>query len=171
LVVTNSGRTGIGVYTPKNLLDVEGGVTIGAGYSGTNVAPTNGLIVEGNVGIGTSSPSRKLFVSGDAGGTMAWYNDSDMRLKENIRTIEDALEKVKNLRGVFYKWKDTEARGEGQQVGMIAQEVQEVVPEVVQRKGEYYSMANASLVPLLIEAIKEQQKKIEELEARLNERQ
>ncbi len=56
------GNTGIGVQTPQNRLDVEGAAVIGAIYAGTNVAPTNGLLVVGNVGIGTASPTQKLHV-------------------------------------------------------------------------------------------------------------
>ena len=51
---------GIGTNTPQNKLDVEGGVAIGAGYSGSNSAPTNGLIVQGNVGIGINNPTNVL---------------------------------------------------------------------------------------------------------------
>jgi hypothetical protein len=132
-------------------------------------ASSNDMAIDtlGNVGIGTKDPSRKMFVNGDAGGTTAWYNDSDERLKKNIAGIDDALEKVSRLEGVYFEWRDTENRPEGSQLGMIAQRVNEVVPEVVERKGEYYSMATANLVPLLVEAIKEQQEQIEELRAEL----
>ncbi len=60
---TNS-RIGIGTTTPASKLDVEGGISIGATYSGTTAAPTNGAIIEGNVGIGTSSPSELLHLGG-----------------------------------------------------------------------------------------------------------
>lgn len=60
----NGGNVGIGLTTPVNKLDVEGSMAIGATYSGTSVAPTNGLIVEGNVGIGTTAPTQKLDVNG-----------------------------------------------------------------------------------------------------------
>jgi hypothetical protein len=119
------------------------------------------------VGIGTSSPSRKFWVNGDAGGMTAWSNDSDERLKKNVDRIAGALEKVRRLEGVYFEWKDDENRPQGKQVGMLAQRVQEVVPEVVEKKGEYYSLTTANLVPILIEAVKEQQGIIERLEDRI----
>jgi hypothetical protein len=54
--ILSNGNFGVGTTAPANLLDVEGGVAIGAGYSGTSTAPTNGLILEGRLGIGTPSP-------------------------------------------------------------------------------------------------------------------
>ncbi len=74
-------------------------------YGTTNTA-ISVLAGSGAVGIGTDSPSRKLFVNGSAGGTTSWYNDSDKRLKKNINTIPNALDKVKELRGVNYEWRD-----------------------------------------------------------------
>ena len=67
------------------------------------------------------------------------------------------------LRGVNYKWKDPKNRSEGKQIGFIAQEVNEILPEVVDNSGEYYSMQYAPITALLVEAIKEQQELIEEL--------
>jgi len=58
------GNVGIGALSPKNKLDIEGGMVIGVVYAGTNTAPTNGLLVQGNVGIGITNPSQKLDVSG-----------------------------------------------------------------------------------------------------------
>jgi len=80
---------------------------------------------------------------------------SDERLKENVETIEGALEKVAQMRGVMYD-KDGE-RG----TGVIAQEMQQVMPEVVQ-DGEYLSVAYGNIVGVLIEAIKEIKAELEQ---------
>tara|TARA_A200000113_G_scaffold65794_2_gene56994 strand:+ start:2677 stop:3504 length:828 start_codon:yes stop_codon:yes gene_type:complete len=81
---------------------------------------------------------------------------SDARLKDNVETIEGALDKVSQMRGVMYD-KDGE-RG----TGVIAQEMQQVMPEVVQ-EGEYLSVAYGNIVGVLIESIKELKTQIEEL--------
>ena len=81
---------------------------------------------------------------------------SDERLKSDIQTIDNALDKVMNMRGVSYT-KQAE-RG----IGVIAQEIEKVLPEVV-TDGEYKSVAYGNIVGVLIEAIKEQQKQIDEL--------
>jgi hypothetical protein len=62
--IQTTAKAGINVNSPQSTLDVEGNMAIGATYSGTTAAPTNGLIVEGNTGIGTSSPQRRLHITG-----------------------------------------------------------------------------------------------------------
>lgn len=85
---------------------------------------------------------------------------SDERLKENIETIQDPLEKVTAMRGVSYKFKGTEK----QEIGVIAQEVEEILPEVVVDATDgYKAVKYQNMVGVLIEAIKEQQKQIDEL--------
>jgi hypothetical protein len=64
--IRDGGKVGIGEKWVKNRLDVEGAMAVGATYSGTNTAPTNGMIIEGNVGIATASPNSTLDVNGTA---------------------------------------------------------------------------------------------------------
>jgi hypothetical protein len=85
---------------------------------------------------------------------------SDERLKSDIVTIPDALEKVKALRGVNFT-KEGKAS-----TGVIAQEVQQVIPEVVQDNGDYLSVAYGNLVGVLIEAVKELSEEVEALKAK-----
>ena len=89
--------------------------------------------------------------------------DSDRRIKDNIETITDALNKVKKLRGTTFTRKDLQDKNK-KHIGLIAQEVLEVLPEVVGGSEETsYSVGYSEIVAVLIEAIKEQQKQIEEL--------
>jgi hypothetical protein len=126
-------------------------------------------ILKGRIGIGTTNPTRKLFVNGDAGGTSGWYNDSDERLKKNIYTIPNALEKVTSLRGVNFEWKDNAIYPKGEQVGFIAQEIKEILPEVVDKRGEYYGVSYGQVTALLTEAVKELSSQVKELENRIKE--
>ena len=87
-----------------------------------------------------------------------YFYSSDAALKEDIQTIENPLEKVQALRGVSYKWKDTGRKD----IGLVANEVQKVLPELV-ADGEHKTMDYGHMIGLLVEAIKEQQKEIEEL--------
>ena len=82
---------------------------------------------------------------------------SDARLKDNVQTIDGALDKVSAMRGVTYH-KDGK-----QGTGVIAQEMQEVMPEVVMQNDEYLSVAYGNLVGVLIEAVKELKAEVEEL--------
>lgn len=89
---------------------------------------------------------------------------SDVRLKSNIKTIEDPLGKITKLRGVNF------TKDDKPNIGVIAQEVQKVLPEVVHQSDEYLSVAYGNMVGLLIEAIKDQQKQINELKSKLEEK-
>ena len=93
---------------------------------------------------------------------------SDIKLKDNIDIITQPIEKVKALRGVSYNRNDVP--GNPRQVGVIAQEVEKVLPEVVSYNEETdtKSVAYGNMVGLLIEAIKEQQEQIEALKSEIN---
>ena len=98
----------------------------------------------------------------------AWVTYSSRRWKKNISPIENALEKVNKLRGVYFDWKDSGVHD----IGMIAEEVGEVVPEVVgyEKNGRDANSLNYSgLVPLLVEAVKQHQKAIEGLRQQVHQ--
>ena len=96
---------------------------------------------------------------------------SDIRLKEDITPIDNALDTVMNLQGISFKWREEEYSDtpqEGRETGLIAQEVEEVLPEVVSTDSEgYKSVEYGNIVSVLIEAIKSQQSQIDELKARI----
>jgi hypothetical protein len=120
------------------------------------------------VGTSTTSSSYKMYVDGTiyATGDVIAYSDS--RKKTNIVTIDNALTKVLSMRGVFYDKIDELQNG--RQVGVIAQEVNEILPEAVSYASDIdeYGVKYGNIVGVLIEAIKEQQKEIEMLKSKLN---
>jgi hypothetical protein len=126
-----------------------------------------GINTISNVGIGTTIPTSKLTVSGDVlvSGiiTSRDYNStSDLRLKTNIKAIEDPISKVLTINGVLFDWKDT-GKTSG---GVIAQEVEVTLPELIE-SGEIKRLNYNGLIGLLVEVVKEQQKTIEGLEKRM----
>ncbi|RMG76308.1 MAG: tail fiber domain-containing protein [Bacteroidetes bacterium] len=137
---------------------------------GTNNTANSQLILaaNGNVGIGTNAPTYKLHVNGRIRTTNI-NETSDIRYKKDIEKITGALEKVLKMNGVYYNWKTEEYPQAGfdttRQVGVIAQEMEKILPEVVNTDEEgYKSVEYSKLVAVLIEAMKEQQKQIAELQ-------
>ena len=132
--------------------------------------PRMSITSQGNVGIGTTSPSVSLQVAGDIiANSIA--GSSDARFKSNILPIENPLQKVQQLHGVTFDWKTKEfperAFSDNRALGFIAQEVEKVLPEVVQTEttpDAYKSVQYDKVVALLVEAIKEQQKQIQVLQ-------
>jgi len=104
-----------------------------------------------------------------AGDVVAFYS-SDKRYKENIKPIESPIEKVKAISGVTFEWNEKSHKETGKKdVGVIAQEVEEVLPEIVQtRDNGYKAVDYQKLTAVLIEAVKEQQKQIDELKSIIN---
>ena len=115
----------------------------------------------------TTSSTYELYVSGDIYATGSVTAASDRRLKKNIQTIEGSLEKILNLRGVTFEWdlETAKNRKSGTKIGLIAQEVIEVVPEVVTyaEDADEYSVEYGNMTALLIEAMKEQNEMINTL--------
>ena len=119
---------------------------------------------------GTSTVA--LTVSGENGNLTAEGDVtafSDERLKENITVIPNAIEKVSQIRGVTYTRNDQKDK-EKVYAGVIAQEVEKVLPEVVNTtKDDTKTVSYGNMVGLLIEAVKEQQEQINELKKQIEE--
>jgi len=132
---------------------------------------TNG----GNVGIGITLPAAKLHVAGNimASGTIT---PSDIRYKKNIQPLQDALKKVMSLSGYSYSFKTNEFPDmqfdSKQQIGLIAQDVEKVLPQVVYTtQNGYKGVDYAKIVPLLIEGMKDQQQMIDKQQKQIDELQ
>ena len=115
---------------------------------------------DSNVGIGTESPQFKLHVAGSAGkpGGGSWSNSSDHRLKKNISDLDGSLDRLMRLRGVSFEYIDPKAINEleGERIGMIAQEVEEVLPDWVDEGGHgYKTVTYRGFEALTVEALRE----------------
>jgi hypothetical protein len=184
---TGYGATVFGTLQSQQL-NVSGISTISVNSSSdalriTQLGSGNALVVEdetnpdstpfvvsatGSVGVGTTNPTSTLTVQGNAyitGVTTSTDFDSlsDINLKTNISQIADPLEKVMQIRGVTFNWKE----GNRNSAGVIAQEIEKVLPELVH--GEETKTVNYNgLIGLLIECVKKQQEEIEELKKKVN---
>src|SRR3989344_7863778 len=144
-----AGATGTDLTLPGHLIAATANIT-----GGLNVSAGGFNVIEGNVGIGTTSPSEKLTVNGNVSAT-AYFYTSDIRSKENIATI-DGLAIIEKLRGVSFNWKN----GGQKSMGLIAQEVETVAPEIVVTDS-YTGLKSINygvLAGPMVEAIKELQK-------------
>ena len=133
------------------------------GWNSANLALFSHL--DGGSDLGTSG---NRFKDGHFSGTVNAANfntTSDATLKTNVETLTGSLDAVKSLRGVSYDWIESG----GSEIGVIAQEVEAVLPDVVSTNDEgIKSVKYGNMVAVLIEAIKEQQVQIDELKAQLN---
>lgn len=156
---TWGGRVGGETTSDYNMYFTMTGGT-NRGWVFKNVQSTSGAVA----GIDASG-------NGRFEGDVIAFSASDRRLKDNIKPIENALEKVNKISGVEFDWnsnQDTYAEGM-HDIGVIAQEIEEVIPEVVKtRDNGYKAVKYEKIVPLLIEAIKEQQAQIDELKQLIN---
>jgi len=151
-----------GAFGTRATVEVSDALVLGS------VAGVNGATATVRVGIGTTSPTNLLTLGRGAGLSVSdgWTTYSSRRWKTNIHPLHNALSMVEQLRGVSYDLKDSGKH----EIGVIAEEVGEVVPEVVSyeengkdARGVDYSRLTA----LLIEATKEQQREFRQEQAKL----
>ena len=96
--------------------------------------------------------------------------NSDARLKKNIQPLQNSLQKILSLGGYQYNWKEN-YRDKSLQTGLLAQQVEQQMPELVKEDKEGIKSVNYSgMVPYLVEALKEQQQKFEKLEKELSDK-
>ena len=101
----------------------------------------------------------------EASGDVIAFGSSDKRLKDNIQPISEPLYKLSKVGGYTFDWNDKQDTYEGHDVGVVAQEIHKVLPEVVaERSNGYLGVKYEKIVPLLIESIKELNKKVEDIE-------
>jgi hypothetical protein len=160
----NAGTVTNGVYTTGNQ-SIAGIKTFSNGTASTTNT-TGSVVITGGLGVSGAI---------NAGADVTAYATSDSRLKANIENIPDALAKVNLLNGVTYNWndlahevehKDTSVR----EVGVLAQQVNDVLPEVINiRDNGYMAVRYEKMVPLLIEAIKELTEQNRQLAQRLSD--
>jgi hypothetical protein len=127
----------------------------------------------GNVGIGTTSPTQRLQVGTSGDGTVAlanaWNTFSDIRLKRDLAVIPDALDKLLELHGYYYFWKN--GSDQTRQIGVVAQEVEKILPELVHTGSDGIKTVDyPKLTAVLIEGTKqlkaEKDSEIAQLKAR-----
>ncbi len=165
---TSGSRNGYsGIYDNHSTTNVN---MMDSGGNGGNYSPTAGWHFYYNrtnlclaIGSSTTSSSYSLYVTGSIYSTADVIAYSDKRAKENIVTVDSAIEKVNKLRGVYYTLKEGDDKS--RKVGVIAQEILEVLPEVVthDKENDRYGVDYGKITGLLIEAIKDQQKQIDKL--------
>lgn len=158
--------------------------TIGGGSSyctiingADNVIPANSEnvhIIGDSVSVSSTNNNNKFYVGCANGlhcdGDIVAFSASDRRLKDNITPISGCLEKVLYLDAVEFEWNEKQQTHTGYDIGLIAQQVKEVAPEIVEtRKDGYLAVKYEKIIPLLIGATQEQDSQIESLEKQVQE--
>jgi len=170
-VPVNSGSVEVSLIKGLQNAGVNKRLTVFSGSSA--VSSSQGLILDtnNNLGIGVNESSDlplsyKLMVSGSIKASGTVIQGSDSRLKEDIYPIDNALSRIENIDGVYFTYKDSGEKS----IGVIAQDIQKILPEVVSEDNNGYLGVNYSgIVPVLIEAVREQNSIIKDLEDRISD--
>ena len=179
LTVNNSGSYG-GSLTVNGTLVANGGVTGTVQFANRaqNVAGGSAgrILYQSGANVTTNSSSLVFYTSGSTrelrvGGDIVAFYSSDERFKDNIKKIDNPLEKVLSIGGYTFDWNEKSGKKDyGSETGVIAQEIEKLgLPGVVEtREDGHLAVRYDKLVPLLIESIKELNNKVEELQNRFD---
>jgi hypothetical protein len=192
-----NGFVGLNVASPTTLLDIGGGVKVSGITTVTNITSatstqSGALQVAGGLGLGgslylngylqvgfASTTSYSTGTNGEIRATneITAYYSSDKNLKENLKLIADPITIVNQINGYFFDWKDEYINRRGGEdgffvrkadIGVIAQEIEEVLPEIVATRDDgTKAVKYEKIVPLLIEAIKFLHKEVEILKKKI----
>lgn len=145
--------------------------SMGSGTVSLHHDRTDGVLESTTGGLKIETATGLAYLNGQQ---LQTVQSSDRRLKRDIETVSDAIGKVRRLNGVFYRWNDDYkgASSDQRQVGLIAQDVRDVLPEAVTTDTHgYFGVHYEKMVALLVEAIKEQDRRIESQNAALAKQQ
>jgi len=171
-VVNSNGTAADSIF----INSVAGGLTMTSGgvvnlATNSNTGAVNiGTLGNRLITVGANSGTSKIVLDAvDVQITNGFTTTSDIRLKENFEPMSNALELVTQLNGTYYTWKKDAGDDKPRKLGFIAQEIEKVIPELVKTDSEgMKSVDYIGVVPVLVEALKNQQKQINELKALLH---
>ena len=164
LDVTGNGTTGQALLS-------DGDGTFSWGQAGETYTAGTGITLAGtefSIGQSVGTADTVQFAEVRATGDVIAAYSSDKRLKDNIKPIENALSKIESIGGYSFDWNDKQQTYIGTDIGVLAQEIEAIAPElVIDRETGYKAVRYEKLVAVLIEGIKELSAKVNELENKI----
>ena len=160
--MTSSFRSGSTISGDDNddIHHFTGSVFV-SGSAPTDITTENSIFVGNDISASGNITGSQIEASGD----VIAFGSSDRRLKDNITPISEPLYKLSKVGGYTFDWNDKQDAYKGHDVGVIAQEIEEILPELVTTRGTgYKAVKYEKIVPLLIESIKELQEKVQQIE-------
>jgi hypothetical protein len=159
------GDTSLYWYSFGNSIQIESRNAAGNVFRNICLAAPGGNV---GIGMGGTQPSYRLQVNGGVAGVGGYVNWSDARLKKDVKPLVDSLKNILSLNGITYNWDKSSSTSinfdDENHIGLLAQDVEKILPQVVSTTKDNFgtkAIAYSDLVPVLIEAIKELNAKIE----------